>query len=289
MDHAVAGGEICRDNFGAIDRHAHLVGLQCELLAVYRRRFTGLYIGRHDLGGNDVIGKNRDELGLVFGQEQRLHGARGQFAKGGVGQRENRKRSGAAQGFNEPGGLHSGDERSIIYTGLRRTELNGLKWDDFNFTTDPPQLKVPSSISKNRKESTHYLRPELLAAIQAAKPKWAKPETFVFRGQIPRVQTMQKDLAAAEIPFEDARGRRVDLHALRKTYGTLLAASGVSPRVAMELMRHSDMKLTMGVYTDVTQLPIVQETSRLPSFQFAAKAGRRVGNQSLKTAVALTK
>jgi hypothetical protein len=32
----------------------------------------------------------------------------------------------------------------------------------------------------------------------------------------------------------------------------MLAAAGVSPRVAMELMRHSEMKLTMGVYTDVT-------------------------------------
>ncbi len=56
-----------------------------------------------------------------------------------------------------------------------------------------------------------------------------------------------------------------DLHGLRKTYGTMLAAAGVSPRVAIELMRHSDMKLTMGVYTDVAQLPMIAETARLPS------------------------
>ena len=30
-------------------------------------------------------------------------------------------------------------------------------------------------------------------------------------------------------------------------------------------MRHSDMKLTMGVYTDVTQLPVIAEAARLPS------------------------
>lgn len=176
---------------------------------------------------------------------------------------------------------------TVIYTGLRRNELNGLKWDDFNFAVEPATLKVPASLSKNRKEATLYLRPELSIALQAAKPKWAKPESYVFRGQIPRVQTLQKDLAAAGIPFEDARQRRIDLHALRKTYGTLLAASGVSPRVAMELMRHSDMKLTMGVYTDVAQLPIIAEAARLPSFQFEAAQGRRVGNQSLKTSVSL--
>ena len=165
---------------------------------------------------------------------------------------------------------------AMIYTGLRRNELNGLKWGDFNFEVNPAQLKVPSSLSKNRKESVHYLRPELTAALLAVRPNGVKPEREVFRKKIPRVQTLQKDLAAAGIPFEDARGRRIDIHALRKTYGTLLASSGVSPQVAMQLMRHSDMKLTMGVYTDVAQLPIMQETARLPSFTLPKKVtGRR--------------
>jgi hypothetical protein len=111
---------------------------------------------------------------------------------------------------------------------------------------------MPSSLSKNRKESIHLLRPELVETLTAFRRPDAKPEDFVFRGLMPRVPTFKGDLASAGIPFEDARGRRIDIHALRKTFGTLLAASGVSPRVAMELMRHSDMKLTMGVYTDVT-------------------------------------
>jgi len=51
----------------------------------------------------------------------------------------------------------------------------------------------------------------------------------------------------------------------------MLAAAGVSPRVAMELMRHSDMKLTMGVYTDVAQLPIIEESALLPSLQIPPK------------------
>ncbi len=156
---------------------------------------------------------------------------------------------------------------TLIYTGLRRAELNGLKWDDFDFTVTPTRLRIPSSLSKNRKESTHFLRPEVTEAILAAKPADVRPDVFVFRGTVPRIPTFKSDLKSAGIPFEDARGRRVDLHALRKTYGTMLAAAGVSPRVAMELMRHSDMKLTMGVYTDVAQLPIIQESARLPSLQ----------------------
>jgi len=156
--------------------------------------------------------------------------------------------------------------QTILYTGLRRQEINGLRWGDFDFTTNPPRLKVPSSISKNRKESTHFLRPELTETLTAFRPAHAKSGDWVFRGQVPRVPTFKRDLAKAGIPFEDERGRRVDLHALRTTFGTLLSASGVSPRVAMELMRHSDLKLTMKVYTDVSQLPLVKEAALLPSF-----------------------
>jgi len=155
--------------------------------------------------------------------------------------------------------------QTIVYTGLRRAEMNGLKWDDFKLSDAHPHVRVPSSISKNRKESIHHLRPELAETLRMARPAGAKPDDFVFRGQMPRIPTFKRDLAAAGIPFEDARGRRIDLHGLRKTYGTMLAAAGVSPRVAMELMRHSDMKLTMGVYTDVAQLPMIAETARLPS------------------------
>jgi len=51
-------------------------------------------------------------------------------------------------------------------------------------------------------------------------------------------------------------GRRADLHALRKTFGTALVLNGEQPRVVMEAMRHSDLKLTMKLYTDAGQLPV---------------------------------
>ena len=156
---------------------------------------------------------------------------------------------------------------AMIYTGLRPGEMRSLKWSDFDFAADPPRMNVPSSISKNRKSSVHFLRAELVESLLAFRPADAKPESWAFRGTVPRVPTFKRDLERAKIPFKDSQGRRLDLHALRKTFGTLLSASGVSPRVAMELMRHSDMKLTMQVYTDVSQLPVQQEAARLPSFR----------------------
>jgi integrase len=93
----------------------------------------------------------------------------------------------------------------IVYTGLRRAEMNGLKWDDSKLEDVHPHVRVPSSLSKNRKESIHYLRPELVKTLTTFRPDDAKPADFVFRGLMPRIPTFKRDLAAAEIPFEDTR------------------------------------------------------------------------------------
>jgi len=155
---------------------------------------------------------------------------------------------------------------TALYTGLRRAELNGLKWEDFDLAANPPLLRVPSSISKNKKATTHELRAELADALKVFRPASAMPSDWVFRGLVPRVQTMMKDLKAAGIPFQDEQGRRIDLHALRHTFITLLSASGVAPRVAMALARHSDLKLTMRVYTDSDRLGLDRAMALLPSF-----------------------
>jgi hypothetical protein len=75
---------------------------------------------------------------------------------------------------------------------------------------------------------------------------------------------LRKDLQAAEIPYKDSLGRQVDFHSLRHTFGTNLSLAGVKPRVAMELMRHSDLRLTMKTYTDATRLPTADAIDSLP-------------------------
>ncbi len=52
-------------------------------------------------------------------------------------------------------------------------------------------------------------------------------------------------LEAAGISKNDARGRLLDIHALRHTFGTHLSAVGVHPRTAMAAIRHSRIELAM--------------------------------------------
>ena len=59
---------------------------------------------------------------------------------------------------------------------------------------------------------------------------------------------------------------RTDFHSLRHTLATNLALAGTAPRVAMEAMRHSDMRLTTKTYTDAGLLPLFDAVTKLPSF-----------------------
>ena len=78
------------------------------------------------------------------------------------------------------------------------------------------------------------------------------------------LRILERDLRTAGIPKRDDRGRTLDVHALRHTFGSFLSAAGVAPRVAQSAMRHSRIDLTMNVYTDPQVLDIAGAVGRLP-------------------------
>ena len=78
------------------------------------------------------------------------------------------------------------------------------------------------------------------------------------------IKSLNLDLAAAGISKEDERGRTVDRHALRHTFGTHLSKSGVARRTAQAAMRHSPLDLTMNVYTDPALLDVAGAMDALP-------------------------
>ena len=60
---------------------------------------------------------------------------------------------------------------------------------------------------------------------------------------------MRRDLKRAGVQVRTADGKLLDFHALRATFGTLLANENVPLTLAQTLLRHSDPKLTANVYT----------------------------------------
>lgn len=153
---------------------------------------------------------------------------------------------------------------TALFTGLRRAELEALCWSDVLLDGPKPLIRVRASTTKNHKSAEIPLHPDVLNVLRSIKPQTCAGADAVF----PRMYRMwhfKRDLALAGIPFLDAAGKRADFHALRHTYNTRLAVSGVSPRVAMELMRHSEMRLTTKTYTDVSLLPVAAAVQSLPS------------------------
>jgi hypothetical protein len=86
-------------------------------------------------------------------------------------------------------------------------------------------------------------------------------------------RNMKKDLKAAGIPARDECGLVVDVHALRHTFGTLLARGGVTPRVTQELLRHSDPRLTANAYTHLKSTDTGAALAALPALSATPAAG----------------
>ena len=153
-----------------------------------------------------------------------------------------------------------------LYAGLRRNEATKLRWCDLVLGEQGGLLRIPVAVNKNRKDQPLPLHRELAAALQRSKPKDGPADALVLVNGVPDMDEFRADLEKAGIPFLDESGRRLDYHALRKTFITRLSRNKVHPRLAMELARHSDLKLTMTNYTDAGQLPLQEVMDSLPGY-----------------------
>ena len=152
-----------------------------------------------------------------------------------------------------------------VHTGLRRSELEALKWDDLHLDGETPFVKVRASTTKNGKPAEMRLLLELAAELVQHRNKAAQGEPLVFTS-VPRIERFYRDLKKAGISPQDTFGRKAVFHSLRHTFGTNLARGGVASRVAMALMRHSDRRLTDKIYTDENLLGTWAAFDSLPNF-----------------------
>ena len=164
-----------------------------------------------------------------------------------------------------------------LYAGLRRNEVKTLRWSNLVLGQCGGLLRIHADVNKNRKEQALPLHQELAKALQQGKPADSKAEDLVLPNGVPKMKEVRQDLKKAGIPFLDERGHRMDYHALRTTFVTRLSINKVHPRLAMELARHSDLKLTMKNYTDVGQLPLREVMDTLPGFGDSRIDSRSLG------------
>ncbi len=185
--------------------------------------------------------------------------------------------------------VQSSGSRGLVYllaayTGLRRGEIRKLVWEDLHLDGPHPYIEARASTTKNKTRAVIPLVPVLAEALREKFTRRAPAFPRVFPDGIPSAKKLAKDLTACRIPVIDALGRRVDFHALRHTYATILAQAGIPRRVAMELMRHSDSRLTDKVYVDTTSFSLFGVVTKLDPPSLSPLASPNAGKSCPKSA-----
>ncbi|GLZ04828.1 hypothetical protein Acsp03_22940 [Actinomadura sp. NBRC 104412] len=171
----------------------------------------------------------------------------------------------------------------ILVLGLRRGEMLGLRWEDVDL--DKGELTVGWQLQRingrllhreTKTESSDAVLPlldicvtalqerkkEQEAAREQADEPW--PETglvFTTRtGQPVEPRNFNRSFVTA---CAKAGVRRIPVHATRKTCASLLVAMDVHPRVAMQILRHSQISVTMNVYSEVSSVATRRALKRL--------------------------
>lgn len=190
----------------------------------------------------------------------------------------------------------TGPERAMLYrlaieSGLRAAELASLTRASFDLATASPTVVVLGAYAKGRRDDVLPLRADTAGELSRLL-RHKMPETAAFNLPTRTAKMLRADLAAARdawlehmtiaedrraaerssfLADRDGLGRVADFHALRHTCGTLLAATGVHPKVAQTIMRHSTIELTMKYYTHVLAGQEADAVAGLPDLGIAAE------------------
>jgi len=192
----------------------------------------------------------------------------------------------------------TGPDRALLYrlaveTGLRKGELASLTPESFGLR-DPEAavVTVAAAYSKHRRDDVVPMRADL-AQVMAAYVADKAADGRLFRLPDKPADMLKADLRQARawwirevrdpaerrrrralsfLASRDASGRVVDFHALRHTFITRLARSGVTPAVAKSLARHSTIVLTMDHYTHTLIEDERAALDRLPTLRPSAPA-----------------
>jgi integrase len=155
--------------------------------------------------------------------------------------------------------------------GLRQGEALGLRWDDIDFSADTLRVShqlqridskltlVPPKTDKSRRT---LVMPSMIVdglreheKRQIAEKLWAgskwQESGLVFANRFGGPTQARRVIEQFHDALAQAGMRRVRFHDLRHSCATLLLVQGISPRVVMEVLGHSEIALTMNAYSHV--------------------------------------
>jgi len=161
---------------------------------------------------------------------------------------------------------------TALFTGMRRSELLALQWDDMDF--DAGSVSIRRSLHYGKKNGCYFsdvksksskrtiaLTPSNVAVLksfqEASKRKGA--HLIFSRNDKPFVPSYVSTLW--HIACKESGVKVIRLHDARHTHATLLFKQGVAAKIVQERLGHSSIVITMNLYSHV--IPGMQKDAAL--------------------------
>ncbi len=151
-----------------------------------------------------------------------------------------------------------------VYTGLRRSELKRARVG--NVDLENGVLRVPSRVDKEGESSVLPLHPALVEPLREYLRRRPDPREPLF-DQIPRIQTLRRDLRRAGIERFNEEEEQLDFHALRTTLATEMIRAGVPLAKAALVTRHRSAKVLERHYVKLASQDAADALGVMPSFR----------------------
>lgn len=167
-------------------------------------------------------------------------------------------------------------DRQVLYwfaltTGFRVAECGAIRWEDVSFDERAPCVRLAGLYTKNGHDARVPLQAFVVDALKDMRTR--RSQAAVRRGgpvvtqtdhvfKVPRTiaELVRKDAAfAGLIPEKSPTSKRVDFHALRKSCARILIELNVHPKIIQQVLRHSDIRLTMDLYGELGEDDLLRE------------------------------
>jgi integrase len=163
-----------------------------------------------------------------------------------------------------------------LATGLRQGELLGLKWQDLDAVhrtlTVRRALQVVEGklnlVDVKTRQSRRQIALPAIALAGLGKP--GKPNDLIFTTATGNPIYPRNVLRAFYATLDNAGLPRRSFHTLRHCCATFLLSKGIHPRVVMEILGHSSIRVTMDVYSHVLPAQHQQAAKRIDGLLRAA-------------------